>query len=473
MSANTLFDPLFYPRSIAVVGASASNVSGGNRYIKNLQAFGYQGKIWPIHPKAQEIEGLKAYASLAETPDEVDYLYVAVNAAQVGDVLRSATGRVKIAQVMSSGFSETEEGKALEGQLLESARQAGVRVIGPNCLGAYSPKGKVTFTAQADPAVGRVGIVSQSGGLGVDIIRRGKSRGVKFAGVVTVGNCADVKPWEVLDYFLDSPDVDVIGLYLETAMGGRQLFETLRAAKAGKPVVLLKGGATTQGQLAAMSHTGALAGSQTAWDALAKQTGLARVTTLNQFIDTLVMMQSVKPGAQPTESIILFGNGGGASVLGTDAFGRFGFDLAQLDASTLAGLNALVLPPGSSVRNPIDVPAGALQQDEGRIAEKVLQTIVGVAGTAVVIHINMTVVLSFKHVDMLGNLVKAVMRVKQERPGQHVLLVLRSDGDPEVEERKRNYMRSVVEAGVPVFHELDDAAAALASLRAIERYAHS
>jgi len=473
MSVNNLFDPLFQPRTIAVVGASATNVSGGNRYIKNLQAFGYQGQIWPIHPKAQEIEGLKAYASLADTPDQIDYLYVAVNATLVVDVLRSARGRVKIAQVMSSGFSETEGGRDLERQLLDTAREVGVRVIGPNCLGAYSPKGKVTFTAKADPAIGRVAVLSQSGGLGVDIIRRGKNRGVKFAGVVTVGNCTDVKPWEVIQYFLENPDVDVIGLYLETAMGGRELFETLRFAKLSKPVVLLKGGATRQGQLAALSHTGALAGSDTAWNALAKQTGLARVNSLNQFIDTLVMMQSVKPSTQPTERIILFGNGGGASVLGTDAFGRFGFDLVELAPSATDRLNALALPPGSSVLNPIDVPAGALQQDEGRIAEKILQSIIGVPGVAIVIHINMTVVLSFKHVDMLGNLVKAVMRVKKERPDQHVLLVLRSDGDPEVEEKKRAHMCSVVEAGIPVFHELDDAAAALASLRAIERHAIS
>lgn len=471
MSTTELFDPLFYPKAIAVVGASANNVAGGNRYIKNLLDFGYSGEIWPIHPSATEIEGRKAYSSLSDTPGIADYLYIAVNAGQVSSVLRSAKGRVKIAQVMSSGFSETEGGGNLEAEMLEMARASSLRVIGPNCLGVYSPKGKVTFTAQADAAIGRIGIVSQSGGLGVDIIRRGKSRGVRFGGVVTVGNCADVKPWELVQYYLDSPDIDVIGLYLETAMGGRRLFEVLRAARGKKPVVLLKGGSTLQGQAAAMSHTGALAGNETAWDAMAAQTGLARVHTLNQFIDSLVMLQSARPNALPTEKVILFGNGGGASVLGTDAFARFGFELAILGDDVTAGLEGLGLPPGSSVRNPIDVPAGALQQDEGRIAEKVLQTLTGSEGAAIVIHINMTVVLSFKHVDMLGNLVKAVLRIKdQGGDARHLMLVLRSDGDPEVEDRKRGYMKSAVEAGIPVFHELDDAAAALASLRTIERH---
>lgn len=471
MATKQLFDSLFYPKAIAVVGASASNVAGGNRYIKNLLNFGYQGAIWPIHPSAPEIEGLQAYPSLADTPGVADYLYIAVNAGQVSSVLDSAKGRVKIAQVMSSGFSETEDGKNLEVEMLEMARASGLRVIGPNCLGVYSPKGKVTFTAQADSVVGRVGIVSQSGGLGVDIIRRGKSRGVKYGGVVTVGNCADVKPWELVQYYLDSPDIDVIGLYLETAMGGRRLFEVLRAARGKKPVVLLKGGSTQQGQAAAMSHTGALAGNEAAWDALATQTGLARVQTLDQFIDSLIILQSLQPSSVPTDKVILFGNGGGASVLGTDAFARVGFELAVLDGDVRTRLEGLGLPPGSSVSNPIDVPAGALQQDEGRIAEKVLEALTATEGAAIVIHINMTVVLSFKHVDMLGNLVKAVLRIKSQGDNaRHLMLVLRSDGDPEVEDRKRAYMQSAVEAGIPVFHELDDAAAALASLRSVERH---
>lgn len=465
------FEPLFKPRTIAVVGASASTVSGGNRFISHIRDFGFEGEIWPVHPTATEIDGLKAYPSLAQLPGVADYAYVAVGSAQVPSVLKQGEGRVRVAQVMSSGFGETQEGAQLERELIDVANATGIRVIGPNCLGTYSPAGRLTFTANTDPVPGHVGVVCQSGGLGVDIIRRGKTRGVRFSAVVTVGNCADVKPWELLEYFLQDPQTQVIGLYLESALGGRKLFEVLRAANGRKPVVLLKGGSTAQGQVAAASHTGALAGHGAAWQALARQTGLASVETLDQFVNTLVMFQCLQARIPPTESVILFGNGGGTSVLGADAFARQGIDLTVLEPAVTRALEDLRLPAGSSIRNPIDVPAGALQAEEGRIAEKILASLGQASGAAVVIHINMTVVTTFRHIDLLGNLMQAVLRIKERSDDLgHVMLVLRSDGDPDIEQRKREYRHAAVQLGIPVFDELVDAAVALSGMRTFERY---
>src|SRR3990172_3852521 len=223
MSALEQFAPLFTPASVAIIGASASSVSAGNRFIRHMKTFGYGGRMYPIHPSADEIEGLKACASATDLPGVIDYAYVAVAAAQVPSVIRSLAGRVRIAQVMSSGFGETTAGHRLEKQVAQAARDAGVRVIGPNCLGVYAPRGRMTFTERTSADPGVVGVVCQSGGLGIDIIRRGQNRGLRFSGLVTVGNCADVRPSELLEYFLESPDTSVVGLYLEGAGDGRRL----------------------------------------------------------------------------------------------------------------------------------------------------------------------------------------------------------------------------------------------------------
>ena len=171
------FKPLFEPKTVAVLGASTKDVAIANTFIRRMKDFGYAGQIYPIHPSAPEIEGLKAYPSLGRTPEPIDYAYVAIGAERIPDAIAAANGRCRIAQVISSGFAEVEEGSELERRLVEKARAAGVRVLGPNTLGAYSPRGGLTFPQNAPKAVGTVGIVSQSGGLSTDIIKRGEWRG--------------------------------------------------------------------------------------------------------------------------------------------------------------------------------------------------------------------------------------------------------------------------------------------------------
>ena len=168
------FQPLFEPKTIAVVGASTTSSIIANTFIRRIKAYGYEGEIYPIHPKADEIEGLRAYPSLGQTPKPIDYAYVATRADRIPDMIGDAKGNVKFAQIISSGFREVEQGIALEADLLRQAKIAGCRLIGPNCLGLYSPRGKVTFPVDAPKELGTVGVVTQSGGLGTDIIKRGQ-----------------------------------------------------------------------------------------------------------------------------------------------------------------------------------------------------------------------------------------------------------------------------------------------------------
>jgi len=467
------FTPLFAPRTVAVIGASTKGAALPNVFIRRIREFGFAGAIYPIHPSAAEIDGLPAYRSLADTPQPVDYAYIAVSAAQIPDMLAAAAGHVRFAQVISSGFGEVDEGKDLQERLAAAARAGGMRLLGPNCLGIYTPRGKITFTEIGPREVGTVGVVSQSGGLGTDIIRRGMNRGVKFSGLVTVGNCADVGPGEMLEFYFADPQTQVIGLYIETAQDGRRLFEILRAAQAQKPVVMLKGGRTRQGLAAAASHTGSLAGDDRAWIALSRQTGCVLVDTLDEFIDALLTFQTLAPRQQQaTQRVVLFGNGGGASVLATDYFARLGLEVTPFGKPTLDALAALKLPPGTSITNPVDCPVSTLQQDDGRVAEKILAEIYANGKPeALVMHLNMAAFAGRTRPEVLDNVVQAALRVQTHFPGQaHFVLVLRSDGEPQLEARKREFRAKAIALGIPVYDEMANAGHALAALQAHERF---
>jgi len=466
-----LFKPLFEPKTIAVVGASSTGITIGNTFIDRLHETGFPGAIYPIHPKAETIADLPVYSSLSETPEPIDYAYIAVGADRVTPMLRAANGRVRFAQVISAGFGEVATGKMLQDDLVTAGREGGCRVIGPNCLGLYTPRGRVAFAKGASMEQGSVGVISQSGGLGTDIIRRGHIRGIRFSGLLTVGNSADIGPNDLLEFYLTDPATTVIGLYLEDAKDGRRFARIMSGAS--KPIVILKGGRTKAGQAAAASHTGSLAGDDRVWDALAAQTGCILTETLDDFLETLLAFQMLQVRANwPTERVVLFGNGGGTSVLATDYFSKLDLTINPLGGATLSALEALNLPPGTSVVNPIDTPVMTLQTDEGRVAEKILDAVYASGQTdAVVMHLNLASFQGRGPVDPLDNLIQAAVRTKERYPGQaHFLLVLRSDGEATLDDIKRKYRTRANEAGIPVYDELSNAARVLHSLAKLERF---
>ena len=195
--------------------------------------------------------------------------------------------------------------------------------------------------------------------------------------------------------------------------------------------------------------------------------------TLDEFVDTLLVFQALTPRTQhPTQRVVLFGNGGGASVLATDYFARIGLDVAPFEPETMAALSALELPPGTSITNPVDCPVGTLQQDDGRIAEKILDLICGLGKPeALVMHLNLSAFVGRSKPEVLDNLVQAALRVQQHYPGRsHFVLVLRSDGEPALEERKRAFRAGAAALGIPVYDEISNAGMALAALAFHERF---
>lgn len=469
------FRPLFAPRSVAVVGASTRAVNPANLFIRNLQRFGYSGRIYPVHPQADSIEGLQAVASLAELPSPVDYAFMALPASSVPGALASGSGKVRFAQVISSGFGEIPNGEELEREAVDAARRGNIRLLGPNCLGTHSPRGNLTFIEDAPQQSGSVAIISQSGGLSVDFLRLGERRGIGFSGVVSIGNGADVSAAELLTHFLQDPETAVIGLYLESLTQAAGVVDVLRAARHDKPVVLLAGGRTDGGARAALSHTGSLSSNHRLWPALAKQARMILVDSLAELLDALFAFQLGDKASRFSHSdVVLFGNGGGTSVLATDALERAGLTVPRLPDETLEALGRLGLPPGTSLANPLDAPAWTLAVDGGHVSYSILSTVLRTSRPAVVIcHFNVGIIVSNTRDhdgDVMAGLIDGVARARDETPGAHHLLVLRPDGKRATDEMIASYRVQAARAGIPVFTELSDASLAAKALLTHDRY---
>lgn len=460
------FRPLIEPRAIAVAGASARGVSAGNRFIRLLHETGFAGSVYPIHPTADTIEGLAAYPDLGVTPEPVDYAYLTVPAERVADVLGKAAGRLGFAQVMAS--TDPARQAAWEEELRSLAAQGGFRLLGPNCMGTHSPRGRFTFMEGASTEPGAVGIACQSGGLGMDILRRGQNLGLRFSGLVTIGNSIDLDPSDLLEFYLADPDTRVVGLYIEDVKDGQRFQKLLRRNHGRKPVVLLVGGITGLGRAAAASHTGAMGGSAQAWQALARQCGAVLTETLDGFLDMLQLCLWLTPrSAAATAGVTLFGNGGGASVLATDALDRAGFELAAPTTEARREFARIDLPPGASLANPIDLPASVLKQEDGRVTARILDINSRfIAPYATIVHLNLPVIMGYRHLpDFLPNLMDAVFG---SGGAANRILVLRSDRSEEVDAWRRTIRAAAAERGVPSFDEIPQAVQALAAFRDFE-----
>lgn len=469
----TDFAPLFAPRRIAVLGASGKRPNLANRFIRNILAGGFDGTIIPVNPTTDVIEGLPAVASLAEVTDPIDYAFVALPAARVAEALGAGAGRVRFAQVVSSGFSEIEEGVELEAQLVSTVREAGIRLIGPNCLGTHASAGKLSFVPEAPLTPGTTAVVSQSGGLSVDILRVGASSGIDFHSVVSIGNSADVSAGELVASHLVNDEVQVIGLYLESLSIAREVLDVLDAAETRKPVVLLAGGRTSGGSRAATSHTGALAGNHRLWPAIARQAGITLVDSLADFATALHALSTVDLSVKPNgNEAVLFGNGGGASVLGADALDRQGIATTPLPASVIAELESLEVPPGNGFHNPIDVPAGTLAVKSGGVAGDILKVVLAGSEPAVLItHLNVGIIqrnLGATHGDVTGTIIDSIAAARDEsKSNTHQLLVLKSDGSAGTGDMVKAYAQRARAIGIPVFGAFEDAA--LASRAVLEQ----
>lgn len=327
--SNHSLDEILHPCSIAVVGASVNGP--GWRFLLPLLEFEFKGKIYLVNPKYPEIGGLKSYGSVSEIPDTVDYIISVVPAREVPNMLRQAASKgVKGVHLFTARFSETGRPQAvkLEQEILELAKQLGIRLIGPNCMGVYYPAQGISFEGDFPRESGTVALISQSGNLAGEIVRAGSLRGISFSKVISYGNAIDLNECDYLEYFVQDPETATILIYIEGAKDGNRFVNALRRAAGVKPIVILKGGRGEAGARATSSHTASLAGSVEIWKTIPRQTTAILVDNAEELVDMAVSFNFLAPFAGKRVGVT--GGAGGASVLAADQCEMAGLEVIPL-----------------------------------------------------------------------------------------------------------------------------------------------
>lgn len=364
--------PLLEPKSIAVVGASSNLNRTGGRPIKLLLEYGFEGPIYPINPNRDEIGGLKCYPDIASLPETPELVLFSTPREKNAEVMRECAARgVGAAAVMSSGYAEVDEvGARMQEELVRIAREGGIRLLGPNCMGVVHvrPKLMASFTIsirEDDPLIpGSVALITQSGALGACLLTGFQESGTGISSLVSLGNEADVDFAECVEYFIDDPNTKVICGYMESVRAGDRLRAAAgRALEAGKPIVLLKAGATEAGARTAMSHTAALTTSHDVFSAFAEQYGVRICDTFDELLSTVDFLCRSKPLKGRGLGILSFS--GGACALAADHAVRSGFELPGFADETRGKLRG-ILSDYAPVSNPVDLVSLLVSRPEAR-----------------------------------------------------------------------------------------------------------
>ena len=347
---------LFSPRGVAVVGASPiGETSFARQVVQALKEAGFPA-VYPVNPKYAEVLGLPCYPSLRAIPGVVDHVVVSIPAESALALLDDCAAKgVKSVHFFTAGFSETGEAERakLESAMLTKARTGGFRIIGPNCVGLFVPKSRLVTATGMSLEAGPIAFISQSGGHAHEVPFHGGARGLRFSKVVSYGNALDVDETELLQYFSQDPETEIIAAYIEGVKDGRRFLAALREAAARKPVVIFKGGATEAGKRAAHGHTASLTSSVAVFNALCRQVNAIQVGDVENLIDVLVALRFVRPLPRGI-GVAVVGTGGGPSVLAADEMEQAGLRLPPLSPEVQAELRRLLPMAGGIFNNPVD-----------------------------------------------------------------------------------------------------------------------
>jgi acyl-CoA synthetase (NDP forming) len=480
MSGNRLteFAPIFYPKSHAVIGASASERKFGGRFLKTLLNFGYSGKVYPVNPQESEVLGLKCYPTVGDIPGEVDFASIAVPARAVPAVMEECLAKgVKAAQILTAGFRELgEEGARMERDLASTAAR-GLRIVGPNCFGVYCPGGGMTILPGENlpRETGPVGFISQSGGYAVRVPRRADGLGIRFSKAVSYGNACDINECDLLEYFLEDPETDIITGYLEGVRDGPRFFSVLKEVCRTKPVIIWKGGLTQGGARAAQSHTASLSGEEVIWEAVFRQTGAIQVNNLEELLDTTLAFIHLEP--QMGRRMCSVGGGGGIGVAAADTWEQAGLSVPLFPPELEKKLLGIIPAVGASANNPVDV-GGPFPMPP--MFRAVLETVCTDADIDILVvdEIEMASALpgskqQFRPPELLGEMMQIPLDIKN-RFGKPVVIVMpveaTSTDSLESEGERRKIRDFYLQNGIPVYLTKGRAAKALANLTGYYRH---
>ena len=353
----------FPPKTVAIVGVSRSDSTThpgytGAALLRILLKAGFQGRVYPVNPNASVIEDIKVYPSVTSIPELLDLVIVTVPPAVVPKVIADCVAaKVRNVQICTSGFGETgqTEGKELENQIKQIALKGGLRVIGPNCMGFQIPSINMQMHADTPPVQGPVAFVSQSGGHARIYLIRGPQLGIGFSKVISYGNALLMDASDFLEYLANDAETRIICMYLEGIKDGRKFMGLVSRINPVKPIIIWKGGLTSSGARAAVSHTGSLAGNRQIWNAFFKQTGAIEVNSIEEMGEITMTLLRLKPSQG--KGVAVLAAGGGSSVATGDICAEEGIEVAALSPHTRQGLLEFISLVNQGVANPIDVPS--------------------------------------------------------------------------------------------------------------------
>ncbi len=402
----------FNPKSVAIVGASQKKGKVGYEILTNMIKAGFKGQIFPVNNKADNIEGLKCYPDLKSIGQVPELVVVVIPAPAVPAVMQDcAKIGVKFVIIITAGFKEVgKEGAEIEKQVVRIAKQAGIRVIGPNCLGIIAPANKINASFGGElPKTGTIGYISQSGALLAAILDMANANGIGFSKLVSIGNKADVDELDMIKAFAEDSDTKVIAGYLESINNGNAFVRMAEQISADKPLLLVKAGVTSAGAKAASSHTGSLAGSETAYECVFERAGIIRCSSIQQQFDFAQAFAHQPVPSGPNVAVIT--NAGGPGIMAADAIEQQGLTFAKLSDETVKKL-AAQLPPAANLYNPIDVLGDALADRY----EFALGVILDDPKVDIVL-----ILLTPQAMTQAVPTAQAIVKIAQQKPGKPVL----------------------------------------------------
>jgi acyl-CoA synthetase (NDP forming) len=353
-----VMEAVFNPAAIAVVGVP-EGMKMGRLFLMGLQSAGYKGSIYPVNPRIDTIDGLPVFKRVADIPGRIDLAVVLVPKKHLFSVIEElgALG-TKAAVIFAAGFSELgADGTDDQRRLAAHARECGVRLIGPNCMGVYSSRARMSFFPSMPMDEGDASLVSGSGSLTSFIVLRGVARGLAFGKAVSFGNAADLVPSDFFEYLASDPQTSVITAYIEGIPEERVFFDTLKRVSRTKPTVIWKAGLTGYGRKAAHSHTGALAGNASLWEGALAQAGAVQASGMDDLLDAVMALKFIPPDTG--DRVAILSGPGGFAVAASDELERSGLKLAELSPETGRRIAAVLPKTGVSAANPVDVGLSA------------------------------------------------------------------------------------------------------------------
>jgi len=460
MSTSNL-DAIFNPRSVAIAGVSTKATTaqfGGGAYLNAMLKCGFKGQLYPVNPRGGEVMGLQVYPSVRDIPGPVDYVISAIPASGALQLTKDCVAKgVKAIHFFTSGFSELGKGEGiqLEREILTLAREHGMRIVGPNCMGVYCPASGVSFLADLTSESGNVGAICQSGGNAIYLAREAARRGVRFSKVVSYGNATDVNETDLMDYMADDPETGIIMAYIEGVRNGPRFMKSLERAARRKPVIVLKVGVSESGARAAASHTGSLAGADRVWDGVLEQVNAVRVATIEEWIDMAVTFSFfTKPVGRRAA---LLGLGGGATVLASDEATKEGLIIPGFPEELRKRATAIVgTEAGTIIDNPMDLSAEAWEVGYYPLL-KLFSEYNGIDLTIVHLSVGLIAQPPYRHTEIWNKLVDDIVRAHVDF-GKSIVVVIQMMTLPEHYDWMVQARESCYRAGIAVYNSIRHAA---------------